>query len=109
MNNLLIDNEFSQLDTVILGSGHEFGGCPDISDAYDPKSKESIRSNIYPLELNITKELDATRKEPAKENVLFNNPKVLLTPHIAASTSEASTVVAEMVANQISDFLNLVF
>ena len=49
--------------------------------------------------------LDVFSKEPAKENVLFNNPKALLTPHIAASTSEASIVVAEMVANQISDFL----
>ena len=35
----------------------------------------------------------------------FNNPKAILTPHIAASTTEASIVVAEMVANQISDFL----
>ncbi len=49
--------------------------------------------------------VDVFSKEPAKENVLFNNPKVILTPHIAASTSEASIVVAEMVANQISDFL----
>ena len=47
--------------------------------------------------------VDVFSKEPAKENVLFNN--VILTPHIAASTSEASIVVAEMVANQISDFL----
>jgi len=49
--------------------------------------------------------VDVFSKEPAKENVLFNNPKVVLTPHIAASTTEASIVVAEMVANQISDFL----
>jgi len=49
--------------------------------------------------------LDVYSKEPAKENILFNNPKVILTPHIAASTNEASIVVAEMVANQISDFL----
>jgi len=35
----------------------------------------------------------------------FNNPKVILTPHVAASTTEASIVVAEMAANQISDFL----
>jgi len=49
--------------------------------------------------------VDVFSKEPAKENILFNNPKVILTPHIAASTSEASIVVAEMVANQISDFL----
>ena len=49
--------------------------------------------------------LDVFSKEPAKENVLFNNPKTLLTPHVAASTAEASIVVAEMIANQISDFL----
>ena len=44
-------------------------------------------------------------KEPAKENILFKNPKVILTPHIAASTSEASVIVAEMIASQISNFL----
>ena len=49
--------------------------------------------------------LDVFSKEPAKENILFNNPKVTLTPHIAASTAEASIVVAEMVANQISNYL----
>ena len=49
--------------------------------------------------------IDVFSKEPAKENILFNNPKAILTPHIAASTTEASIAVAEMVANQISDFL----
>jgi len=49
--------------------------------------------------------LDVYSKEPANENILFNNPKVILTPHIAASTNEASIVVAEMAANQISNFL----
>ena len=49
--------------------------------------------------------VDVFSKEPTKENVLFNNPKAILTPHIAASTTEASIVVAEMVANQLSDFL----
>jgi len=48
--------------------------------------------------------IDVYSKEPAKENILFKNPKAILTPHIAASTSEASIVVAEMIANQISDF-----
>ena len=33
--------------------------------------------------------IDVYSKEPAKENILFNNPKVILTPHIAASTAEA--------------------
>ena len=49
--------------------------------------------------------LDVYSKEPAKENILFNNPKAILTPHVAASTREASIVVAEMAANQICDFL----
>jgi D-3-phosphoglycerate dehydrogenase len=49
--------------------------------------------------------IDVFSKEPAKENILFNNSKAILTPHIAASTTEASIVVAEMVANQISNFL----
>ena len=49
--------------------------------------------------------MDVYSKEPAKENILFNNPKIILTPHIAASTTEASIVVAEMAANQISNFL----
>ncbi len=49
--------------------------------------------------------LDVYSKEPAKENILFKNPKVILTPHIAASTAEAQIVVAEMIANQICNFL----
>ena len=49
--------------------------------------------------------LDVYSKEPAKENILFKNPKAILTPHVAASTTEASIVVAEMAANQISNFL----
>jgi len=49
--------------------------------------------------------VDVFSKEPAKENILFSNQKAILTPHIAASTTEASIVVAEMIANQISDFL----
>ena len=49
--------------------------------------------------------IDVYSKEPAKENILFNNPKTILTPHIAASTTEASIVVAEMIASQISNFL----
>ncbi len=49
--------------------------------------------------------IDVFSKEPAKENILFNNPKVILTPHLGASTTEASIVVAEMIANQLSNFL----
>ncbi|HIF88715.1 MAG TPA: hydroxyacid dehydrogenase [Candidatus Thioglobus sp.] len=49
--------------------------------------------------------IDVFSTEPAKENVLFGNPKAILTPHLGASTAEASIVVAEMAANQVADVL----
>ena len=51
--------------------------------------------------------IDVFETEPATNNVLFGLENVLLTPHIAASTSEAQIIVAEMVANQFVEyFLN---
>jgi len=49
--------------------------------------------------------LDVFEVEPAKENVLFNNEKVVATPHLGASTTEAQENVALQVAEQISDYL----
>ena len=51
--------------------------------------------------------IDVFETEPATNNVLFGLENVLLTPHIAAFTSEAQIIVAEMVANQFVEyFLN---
>jgi D-3-phosphoglycerate dehydrogenase len=49
--------------------------------------------------------LDVFEVEPAKENVLFGHEKVICTPHLGASTSEAQENVALQVAEQISDYL----
>ena len=49
--------------------------------------------------------LDVFEEEPAKENVLFGNEKVVATPHLGASTNEAQENVALQVAEQISDYL----
>lgn len=49
--------------------------------------------------------LDVFEVEPAKDNILFNNPNVICTPHLGASTSEAQVNVAIQVAEQMSDFL----
>ncbi len=49
--------------------------------------------------------LDVFETEPAKENVLFGNEKVVATPHLGASTNEAQENVALQVAEQISDYL----
>ena len=49
--------------------------------------------------------IDVFSKEPAKSNILFNNPKIILTPHIAASTKESQINVAKMISEQVSDYL----
>src|SRR6202012_2667617 len=49
--------------------------------------------------------LDVFAEEPAKENILFGNDKVVATPHLGASTNEAQENVALQVAEQISDYL----
>jgi D-3-phosphoglycerate dehydrogenase / 2-oxoglutarate reductase len=49
--------------------------------------------------------LDVFDVEPAKENILFNNDKIVATPHLGASTTEAQENVALQVAEQMSDYL----
>jgi D-3-phosphoglycerate dehydrogenase len=49
--------------------------------------------------------LDVFEEEPARSNILFGNEKVVATPHLGASTSEAQENVALQVAEQISDYL----
>lgn len=49
--------------------------------------------------------LDVFKTEPAKENQLFGNEKVVCTPHLGASTSEAQENVALQVAEQMADYL----
>jgi len=49
--------------------------------------------------------LDVFPVEPAKENILFNHPNVVCTPHLGASTTEAQENVALQVAEQMADFL----
>ena len=49
--------------------------------------------------------LDVFETEPAKDNVLFGSDKIVATPHLGASTSEAQENVALQVAEQMSDYL----
>ncbi|MFM7622605.1 MAG: hydroxyacid dehydrogenase, partial [Alphaproteobacteria bacterium] len=49
--------------------------------------------------------LDVFEIEPAKENILFGHERVIVTPHLGASTTEAQENVALQVAEQMSDYL----
>ena len=80
-------------DAVIINTAR--GNLIDEKDLKEALENDIIRGAA----------LDVFSEEPAKNNILFGTNNLILTPHIAASTTEASIVVAEMVANQISDFL----
>ncbi|MDY0885570.1 phosphoglycerate dehydrogenase [Dongia soli] len=49
--------------------------------------------------------LDVFQTEPATDNILFNHPNVVTTPHLGAATMEAQLNVAIQVAEQMSEFL----
>jgi D-3-phosphoglycerate dehydrogenase len=49
--------------------------------------------------------LDVFETEPATDNILFNHPKLICTPHLGASTDEAQVNVAIQVAEQMADYL----
>jgi D-3-phosphoglycerate dehydrogenase len=49
--------------------------------------------------------LDVFETEPATAHPLFGHPKVVCTPHLGASTTEAQENVALQVAEQMSDYL----
>ena len=50
-------------------------------------------------------QLDVFAEEPALENILFEAPNLIATPHLGASTVEAQEKVALQVAEQLSDYL----
>ncbi|HXV23575.1 MAG TPA: phosphoglycerate dehydrogenase [Alphaproteobacteria bacterium] len=49
--------------------------------------------------------LDVFSEEPARSNPMFGLERVIATPHLGASTSEAQEKVALQIAEQMSDFL----
>ena len=49
---------------------------------------------------------DVFTEEPANENILFDAPNFVATPHLGAATIEAQENVAIQIAQQMSDFLN---
>ena len=50
--------------------------------------------------------IDVFTKEPAKDNILLKSDKIILTPHLGASTAEAQTNVSIESAEQIIDVMH---
>ena len=76
MIKLEVYNETATLEAVVLGINESLGGVPRLEDAYDPKSKEHIRSNTYQKEVDIKKELDAFEKVLLRYDVTVIRPEI---------------------------------
>ena len=89
-------NEFKLMkpDSVIINTAR--GGLIDEKDLKKALDENLIRGAG----------LDVFVDEPLKDSILFGTKNIILTPHIAASTVEAQVIVAEQIANQISDYFN---
>ena len=57
MIKIKIENEYSQIKTVILGIAIDIGDPPSIFDAYDPRSLYHIKNNSFPNETDLVMSL----------------------------------------------------
>jgi N-dimethylarginine dimethylaminohydrolase len=77
MIKLNVQDETSRLRAVVLGIAKSNGPVPNITDAYDPKSIEHIKSGTYPSEEDMVAEMDALNQVFEKYDVKVYRPDVI--------------------------------
>lgn len=77
MLKLNVNDEISQLKSVVLGTAKSCGPTPKPEEAYDPKSLEHILAGTYPKEEDMIKEMDAFAAVFEKYDVEVFRPEVL--------------------------------
>ena len=77
MLKLNVNNETSKLLAVVLGTAKSNGNAPSLEECYDPKSRENILANTYPLEKDMITELRQFEEVLVKHNVKVYRPKVI--------------------------------
>ena len=77
MSSLNINNEYGSLTKVILGVANSFGGTPLIEECYDPKSKENVKNETFPIEKDLIEELSGFLQVLEKYNVSVIRPEII--------------------------------
>ncbi len=75
MIDIKVHNETALLEAVILGIALSPGSVPTLEEAYDPKSKEFIRSGDYPTESDMVSETEAFNRVLEKHKVQVYRPE----------------------------------
>lgn len=74
MIDLLVKDETSKLEAVVLGIAKSTGGVPSLDEAYDPKSKQHIIAGTFPEDEALLPELAAFEKVLKKYDVEVYRP-----------------------------------
>ena len=77
MLKLNVNNETSKLLAVVLGTAKSNGNAPSLEECYDPKSRENILANTYPIEIDMVRELSELEDILVKHNVKVYRPEVI--------------------------------
>ena len=77
MLELYVNDETSRLKAVVLGTAESCGPTPKAEDCYDPKSKQHVLAGTYPLEKDMTPEMEAVAAVFEKYNIKVFRPKVI--------------------------------
>tara|TARA_B100001287_G_scaffold117663_1_gene98996 strand:+ start:2049 stop:2963 length:915 start_codon:yes stop_codon:yes gene_type:complete len=77
MLKLNVNNETSKLLAVVLGTAKSNGPPPMLEECYDPKSKENVLANTYPIEIDMVKELNELEDVLVKHNVKVYRPELM--------------------------------
>jgi D-3-phosphoglycerate dehydrogenase len=93
--NLINKTAFDQMKNGVMLINCARGGIIDEKDLYDAIVGGKVAGAA----------LDVFQTEPPENNPLLTLSQVIATPHLGASTKEAQTNVAVMVAEQIIDYL----
>jgi len=108
MLKIYINNETSELVSVILGSAISNGPTPNIEDCYDPKSIEHILNGTYPIEKDMINELNSFENILVKYGVKvyrpdqINNYNQIFTRDISF-VIEDKIVLSNMIDNRSSE------
>ncbi|MBR9981245.1 MAG: phosphoglycerate dehydrogenase [Desulfatitalea sp.] len=94
-NNLITKEAFAQMKTGVMVINCARGGIINETDLYDAIVSGKVAGAA----------LDVFETEPPGDNPLLALDQVICTPHLGASTAEAQSNVAVMVARQIIDYL----
>ncbi|MCA6075301.1 dimethylarginine dimethylaminohydrolase family protein [Fulvivirga sedimenti] len=77
MIKVYVNDETSLLKAVVLGTAESFGGTPKLEEAYDPKTREHILNDSFPLEADLRSELTEFETVLKKYGVTVYRPQII--------------------------------